>query len=480
MLAEWSTYTGRALRSVERAHLARSGLLTDSGLRSFLERAPERPVPVVLGRRLELLRRAALEAQVEHAPEVVRLRARLEATIVRSRPILCHRRVDRATISEILRNDPDPTTRRLAYYAEEDILRPLEDEVRELIHRRNDAARLLGIASFPEMRLGFEGLSVARLRELSDAATAGAAARIRRFRDNFTRAERHAEWHPWDLAYARERTGRLPEPSFPSDRMVPAVEHALRSWGFPRSRLRFRVVRRDLPFGGLTIVPSAPHDVRVLVPPKGGWTYYMVLFHEFGHAVHARSIRQPTHLLRALDPGYSAFHEGIADLFEEIASTVEWLAGRPGIGRDPARRFREGRAVENLLRAVGTATAVESEIDLYRHPDRDWTALHQRRLKRVFGFADYPPRSFVDSFYVTHPVYLQSYFLALLFRKQVREAMLHEVGAPFWPNLRIGGWLTERFFRPGARYDWIPRVAEVTGHPFGPSAFLRSVDRGEP
>ena len=479
MLAEWSTYTGHAGPSVESTHLARTRFLTVPGMLGFVERRDTR-APDSAERRTELLRRAVLEAHVEQAPPVVRLRTRLETRVVRSRPRLHGRRMDRASIGEILRTHPDPQERRRAYYAEESVLRPLEEPVRELVHLRDDAARSMGFRSFPEMRLGFEGLSVAKLRALVEAATSTAPARVREFRDRFLAESGRSEWYPWDLTYARERRGRLPDPPFPSGRMAPSVASALSEWGFSRSQLRFRLVRCDLPFGGLTIVPSVPDDVRVLVPPKGGWTYYMVLFHEFGHATHARSIRQPTHLLRVLDPGYSAFHEGVADLFEEIASTSAWLERRPGIGEEAARRFREGRGDEGLLRAVSMALATQAELDLYRDPDRDPSGAHHRRMRRVFGFDEFPARSFVDSFYVTHPVYLQSYLLALLFRKQVRAAMLREVGGPFWPNRRVARWLTDRLFRSGARHDWIPRVREVTGRPFGAEAFLDSVRRREP
>ena len=480
MLAEWQTYAGGTARSVGPAHTVRSRFLSSEGLAAFLRRATGRVSDPAGARRLELLERSVLESRVEQIPEVVRLRSALEARIVRSRPRLRGRRVDRATIGEILRTETDAHRRREAYYAEEGILRSLEAGVRRLAHLRNDAARELGFASFPQMRLGFEGLTVGRLRELARSATARAPARLRAFRDDFLESEKRDAWYPWDLTYARELRGRLPDRAFPSRGLVPAVKRALAAWGFTRDRLQVRVARRDLPFGGLTIVPAAPDDVRVLLPAKGGWTYYMVLFHEFGHAVHARSIRQSSHLLRVLDPGYAAFHEGIADLFEEIASTLEWLVGRPGIDRAAAQRFRDGRGDETLLRAVGMAEAVFAELDFYRDPDRDRSAAHHRRLRRVYGFGEFPARSFVDSFYVTHPVYLQSYLLALLFRTQVKEAILREVGPPFWPNRRVAPWLSRELFGPGARFDWLPRVEAVTGRPFGPEAFLASAERRDP
>jgi hypothetical protein len=75
---------------------------------------------------------------------------------------------------------------------------------------------------------------------------------------------------------------------------------------------------------------------------------------------------------------------------------------------------------------------------------------------------------------------VQSYFLSLLFRKQVVGALPRAANGALWPNRRAGPWLADRWFRAGSAYDWIGRVRDVTGRPFGPEAFAESVRRGEP
>jgi hypothetical protein len=98
----------------------------------------------------------------------------------------------------------------------------------------------------------------------------------------------------------------------------------------------------------------------------------------------------------------------------------------------------------------------------------------------VFGYDDYPRTSSADPFFVTHPVYVQSYFLSLLFRKQILGALPRDATRALWPNRRAGPWLVDRWFRHGSTYDWVPRVLEVTGRPLDARAFSASVRRREP
>ncbi|MCI4370217.1 MAG: hypothetical protein L3J81_02680, partial [Thermoplasmata archaeon] len=85
-------------------------------------------------------------------------------------------------------------------------------------------------------------------------------------------------------------------------------------------------------------------------------------------------------------------------------------------------------------------------------------------------------RSWADSFFVTHPVYYQSYLVSHLFRAQVSAAMRRETDGPLWPNRRAGPWLTGAFLSNGARFDWNERLRDVTGAPLSAEPFVATVD----
>jgi hypothetical protein len=480
-LAQWRLYSGEKSSDLDRWQTARSRFLGDRMLRNWLERAHRSASPGdSLGRRLELLSRLCLEAAAEQHSSVVQLRGRLERRLVSFRPRFQGRRVDRAKVQDELRDNPDARVREDAYRAEDELWDRVAADVQRLVRARNARARTLGFRSYPELRLGFEGMAVTELRELCDAAIGPFAAKFRQFREEFLATSLQNEWFPWDLGFAQVRRASLPERIFPTGTLIPAVRSALREWGLPMGRLAIRVRQRDVPFQGVTFSIRIPSDVRILFPKKGGWERYLVAFHEFGHAVHFSSIRQPGHLLRSPGVGFDGYIEGIGDLFEEISFDAHWLLQRRGLTRRMVEMFRAGRALEHLFRFASVLNWVTTELDLYRDPSADPTPRATARLRATFGFGRYTPRSSLRTLYVTHPVYSQSYLFSLLLRKQIVQAISEQVRGDLWPNPSVGPWITDNLLAPGAQYDWIPRVRQLTGRRFGVQAFQDSVRSGEP
>lgn len=478
-LAEWALYTGRGNeRASARWQTQRARYLRDPARHRLAVRLVGRLGSPLLERRAELLRRAILDAEVEQSPDVVRVRLGLQGQIVRFRPVWHGRRVGRAVVYDALRKASDRAERKAAWYADEPLRRTLEDPLARLIGLRNDLARSAGHRNFAALRLSFEGVPAPTLRGLVRDATVGISTAAARLRAEAAERTRTPEWAPWDLRYSLEQRAVLPEGPFPGVRMVGAVQRALAAWGIARSRRTFRIVRRDLPFGGLTFSVEVPGDVRILVHPNGGWEYYMVLFHEYGHAVHFASIDQPTHLLRSTDPGFAGFAEGLAGVFEQVSEDPNWLATVRGLDPELAGNFSRARASASLLEAGQTALTLETELRLYERPGHDPRPMMHGRTRRWFGYDEYDDTSWASPFFVTHPIYMQSYLLSHLFRAQVIEAMQRATDGPFWPNPRAGPWLTESFFAPGARYDWTERLRDVTGGPLSAGPFARAVARG--
>ncbi|MCI4321060.1 MAG: hypothetical protein L3K05_01990, partial [Thermoplasmata archaeon] len=452
-LAEWNLYTGRAdERATVRWQTERARFLRAPERRRLLGRLSGRLGAPLLERRVELLQRVVFDAEVEQSPDVVRVRSRLQGRIVRFRPTWHGRKVGRAEVYDALRSAPDRGERERAWRADDPLRRSLEGPLRELIEVRNDHARALGHRNFAALRLSYEGLSPDHLRTLSAEALVGLPEAAARLRAEAKTRSSDEGWAPWDVRFALEQRARLPTGPFPGGRMVTAIRSALGAWGIPARRRTFQIARCDLPFGGLTISVELPRDVRILVHPKGGWEYYMVLFHEFGHAVHAASIDQPTHLLRTTDPGYAGFAEGIAGVFEQVAQDANWLATVRGLDSGLVAGFARARTWVALIEAGQTALSLETELRLYERPGRDPRPSTHTLARRRFGYDAYRDLSWAAPFFVTHPIYMQSYLLAPLFRAQVVEAMERAIGGPFWPNPRAGPWLTESFLTLGARF----------------------------
>jgi hypothetical protein len=476
--AEWRLYIGRPGADGASRQRTRNAWLSDPELLPSVRLAARRTAFAPLAQRLRIFGRLVAEAQIEQHPSIVRLRSSAQRRIVAFRPRWKGKPVDPAVPEEVLHHSPRRTDRRAAYYADEPLFRPLVPALQRLVERRNDRARERGFRSFPEYRLAAEGLTVARLYDLLDAALVGAPRRLRRIRERFQERTGEAGWYPWDLEYARE--SGIPDRCFPAERMLSDVRDGVRGWGFRPEQLKFRLDWHETPSGGMEISVDPPRDVRVIATARPGWTYRGVLFHEVGHAIHARSIRASTPWTRrpASLPGFASLCEGLGAVFESIPASREWLAAQRDLPPEVVQHAVDGRSESDLVWMVYHANRVRSEIEMYTAPERDPTAGPLRFLRSMYGFDRFRPLSPANSFTLDTPLYLPSYVLAALFSRQVEESMLSDVGGAFWPNRRIGPWLTEHWFRDGARHDWIPRVRAITGRPFGPAAFRRSVGLG--
>ncbi len=478
LLCEWRRAAGRPGGSARGWQERRHRLLHAPGLLETTRRFRSAGFGGTLERRLGLLERATLQSRVEQDPDIVRARSQLESRIARFRPEWHGRRVNRVVVSTVARTDPSREERRRAYYAEEPLYRAMEEDLRGLVKLRNETARAFGFRSFPEFVLSFDRLSVSRLAALLRESLRYVPAYQRWQRQAFEDRTGERGWYPWDRWYAAYLAEGLPDAAFPAREMLSSVVRGVRGWGVRPSALRFRVDRHDLASGGLCVAPDPPRDVRIVIHPgRGGWLEYCIVFHEVGHAVHSASVRQPTHLLRWHEglPGFGGFHEGIGELFASIAESERWLRGRSALSSGQVAQFLADRRRRPLWDVGQLAQWIDGELNLYLRPDVDPAERSRRFGRRVFGFDAFEPRSFVDSFSAEIPLYSSSYLFAALLRPMLMQAALEEVGGSDWPNRKIGPWLVDRWFRDGSSFDWLPRVEEVTGQPFGARAFNESV-----
>jgi hypothetical protein len=427
-----------------------------------------------------LLERLALDAQSEETSEIVRLRLPLERKLARFRPTWHRQRVSRGFIQGELRRNSDLGERERAWRAEDSLYRSLEEDARGLFAARNERARELGFPNFAELRLKLMGIPPARLARMLDRLDRAAVRPLRSLREEFLDSQRPVAWMPWDLEHAEHLRTRFPRGAFRPEERIAAVRAAVRGWGFTLHRLRIRIDLHDVPFGGLTQVVRIPDDIRIVMHPEGGWDAYQIAFHEFGHVLHFSHVRQPSHVLRFPDVGFTALVEGVAGFFEEIPLAREWLFTRPGITEANGRAMRAGRGCGLLLQAMSTVGRVRVELALYRDPTHDPLLPAMRRARRLFGFDPFRPRSFLFSTYLTHPLHLSALLFAYCFRKQLVEALAREIGGPIWPNRRVHSWLVPRWLSQGARYDLDERMMALTGHRVGPSALVAALERGEP
>ncbi|MCI4353555.1 MAG: M3 family metallopeptidase [Thermoplasmata archaeon] len=416
---------------------------------------------------------------VEQHPSVARLRGRLVRRIFAFHPTWNGKPATEAQVRDVLRLHKDRKLRERAYQALQRVAFESEVDLRTLVKARNGRAQELGYRSFMEFRLQAEGLTLPQLEGFIDRIIPAARAPLRRFKDQFQRRSGNSGFYPWDADKAAEGRNPLPKSAFAGRSMVRDVLRTIRAWGFRGPHRPFTIVQRSIPVGGITLAVQLPTDTRVAVNPKGGWLHYAILLHEFGHAVQSQYTRGSTHVLRGPEniPGYAGFHEGIGGLFERIPTNDAWLRARPGVTPDLVQQFRDNMEDEELRLGALTANWVRKEIQLYKRPTAKLTSEFERFDRSTLGYDDHPASSFADPFWVESAFYSKSYLIAGILGAQLRQAIREQVQGPFWPNRRVIPWLGRNWFRFGARYDWVPRVREVTGRPFGVGDFLDRTHR---
>jgi len=477
-LANWEFEMGKPVSNLRGLQASRTRLLTSPGLMEWARDARARQSSDTLSRRLELIERMALDAKLEQNPEVARIRNSLYERLHRFKPKLKGRTVTFTELWDHLWKDADREVRREAYYAQDSLFRSMEPGVRRLIQARNEVAKNLGYRGFAEARLGMEKLSPSSLEGIMDSLPLSRFKELEKSRkERFHKLTGADGWYPWDETYLHRLESAGSTHAFPAQGVVETVLSGVRKWGFRGNALQFKIIRKPNPYVGSQMAIDAPKDVRVVVDPREGSVHYHILFHEFGHAIHSRSVRGESFLLRNHEfaASFNGLCESIAGLFEDIPSTANWLRTRAGLS---------SAEIEKLLTLNGEATAqriseltgiVRSELSLYRDPRVDIRAGLHRSLREAMDYDDFTPRSWVDSFYLDTPLYNKSYLISFIFGPQVFEAALRDIGGERWPNPRMGPWLTAKWLRLGAVVDWLPHVREVTGRPLGTAALIKEL-----
>ncbi|HEX8242836.1 MAG TPA: M2 family metallopeptidase, partial [Longimicrobium sp.] len=208
-LASWEAATGGGQAALERATRARAAVamtFADAGaaqkVRGWLEGGVDDPL---LRRQLVLLDHDFTRCQLppDTIEDLVRRGAELEHVFHTFRPVLGGERRSNNELLDALQGSTDSGVRRQAWEAAKEIGREVAEPLRELVRRRNAAARSLGFPHFYAMELHLQELGEDRLFAVLDEFRDRTDEPFRRFRAEMDArlAERFgvapAELRPW-------------------------------------------------------------------------------------------------------------------------------------------------------------------------------------------------------------------------------------------------------------------------------------------
>jgi len=234
-------------------------------------------------------------------------------------------------------NEPDRDKRKRLERARnaltEEHLLPLELETVQVV---TDAVHDLGAPDYVELhrRFGF------RLDEMAEQCRAFLDATERMWEDAGDKLFRSRIGIGLDEAqrYDVARVFRAPEwdPSFPGDRMLPALESTLADLGvdlYAQENVELDVEQREKKTPRAFCSPiEVPQRVVLVIQPIGGVDDWRALFHEAGHTEHFAHTRAdlPVEERRL---GDFAVTEGWAMLMEHLVQDGAWLNRRLDVPR---------------------------------------------------------------------------------------------------------------------------------------------------
>jgi hypothetical protein len=390
----------------------------------------------------------------DHAERAARLEAELTATVDGDRIPF---RMLRPTIA----NEPDRARRQRLEHARNELteehLLPIQLEATQAEH---DAVRELGAPSYVELhrRFGF------RLDELAE--------QCRGFLDSTERLWEQAgdelfrgragvsldEAQRFDVA----RVFRAPEwdPSFPADRMLPALEATLTDLGIDlrgQENVELDVEQREKKSPRAFCAPiEVPQRVVLVIQPIGGVDDWRALFHEAGHTEHFAHTRADL-AVEERRLGDYAVTEGWAMLMEHLVQDASWLNRRLDVPRPTEFVAESAAGLLYLVRRYCSKVLYELEL----HQADDLLPLRTRYVEILADALKIEPSGTDYLGDVDSGFYSTEYVRAWAFEAQLKRFFREKFGNT-WFTRRDAGSLLRELWSEGQRLTADELLKELT------------------
>jgi peptidyl-dipeptidase A len=423
----------------------------------------------ILARRATLLLRRAQWDGIELHPQIIQLRKRIDAITSSHRFRFNGCSLTRPERLTALRKDPNRDQRRRAWLSARSLSDLIEGDVRRLMRLRQRLAQNQGFDSYPSLAMAVMGLDAQSIEELLDGLWLSTQRAYRDWLNEIARLLKPMDGlRPWDLTFAAESAAAPYERAFPRDGAVSAALDAADRVGLRSKGETVRVDNASLPHGALCFAIRRPDDIRILVNVGDGHAHYCAVFHEFGHALHWRSVCQRSHLMRQEPP---PFNEAMACLWARFVSEFYWLQDGATLSEEAASQYRKASARRSLLRLRWLMAQASFECRAYEAVDGDLNGLWCDVVDRFLGVpSDEMPGWAHNLFWSSHPIYIQNYVIGEVVASQTLNALRDQFGGV--DNRDIGAWLTANYFEAGASVPWRQKVVHATGAALSTDALL--------
>ncbi|MEN6577616.1 MAG: M2 family metallopeptidase [Phycisphaerales bacterium] len=455
-----------------------------------------------LTRQVDKLYYAYLQNQIDPAllERTVALDAKVQEAYNNYRGTIDGRKVTVSDIYTIMTTEMDVGRREAAWRASKEVGNAIIGDFLELVRLRNQAARQLGFDNYHTMLVVANEQDVGeldRIFEELDRRTREPFARLKHELDEILAKGYgigHEELMPWhyhdpffqrtplvyelDLdQYYKGRDIRELARTYYASAGLPIDDILARSDLYDREGKYPHAYSHDVDRCG---------DVRILANLQDTERWMETILHELGHAVYSKyHDRSEPWLLR--EPAHSFTTEAIAMFFGRLSRNADWMREMLGLSDEETAKIRTVSdrylRFQQVLVARWAMVMWRFEKALYANPDQDlntlWWDLVEKcqLLQRPPGPADAGWASKLH--FIVAPCYYHNYMLGELFASQLHDTLVHQVlrlesdeGLSYVGDERVGRYLRQYVFGPGARYRWDEMIVRATGKPLTPKYFV--------
>jgi peptidyl-dipeptidase A len=455
-----------------------------------------------LARQVDKLYYAYLQNQIEPhlLQQIVELETKVQEAYNNYRGTVGDRQITMSDIYTIMTTEKDVARREAAWRASRQVGDVIVDDFLRLVRLRNQAARKLGFDNFHTMTVVAGEQDVGELDTIFDdldRLTREPFARMKKELDGILAKgygispDELMPWHYHDPFFQR----------------TPLVYDVDLDAYYKRRDVK-ELTRRFYDGAGLPIEDilddsdlyyregKYPHafshdvdrkgDVRVLANLQDTERWMETLLHEVGHAIYDR-YHDPNEPWLLREPAHPFTTEAIAMLFGRLSRNAAWMQQMLGLSDEETAKIAKVSSrylrFQQVLFVRWALVMYHFERALYANPDQDlntlwWNLVEKYQLvRRPPGPADAGWLSKLH--FTTAPCYYHNYVLGELLASQLHYYIVHHVlglesdaGVSYVGDRRVGRYLREKVFGPGALYPWNEMIRRATGEPLTPKYFV--------
>ena len=453
-----------------------------------------------LARQHALLLNSYLGCQMDDLviEQMIGLQVDIEEQFNMHRAIVNGEPVSDNAIDDILIRSHDSDLRRETWLASKTVGGEVADKVRELARLRNREAHRLGFSSYYAMSMQLQEVDEARLFALLDDLKTqsdpiwheykakldeGLAARFQ------IATEEIRPWHYANRFFQDPGPGEADLDRFFKDKNLEALTADFyAAIGLPVNdllQIADLYEREGKCQHAFCMDVDHAGDVRVLCNCRDNERWMATMLHEFGHAVYDKFtdadlpflLREPAHIMTT---------ESIALFMGRLTKNADWLHRYAGVEAGEANRIASGARREMrdhlLVFMRWCFVMAHFERELYRDPEQDLDALWWTQVEKYQNLVCPPdarrPGMWASKIHLaSSPVYYHNYLLGEMLASQLLHhissvVLAGESKASLIFSPKVGAYMQEQLFKPGALRAWEGWLEHATNEPLNPRYFV--------